>query len=76
MGHPVSETSEPTLVTPGVISRETGIPLRRVLYILQTRQDIRPRARVGILRVYDNAAVEEVRRESAAIDKRKNRGAQ
>ena len=54
----------PQLRTPGVIAAELGVPLDRVLYVLQKRsRDIRPIGRAGCLRIYDRAAVEAVRNE-------------
>jgi len=58
------------LITPGVIARELGVPLHRVLYVLRSR-DIEPVARAGTLRLYDNAAIARVRHELNAIDARK-----
>lgn len=59
--------SEPSLITPGVLARELGEPLHRVLYVLRTRPHIRPRARGGTLRLYDRASVALVRHELNAI---------
>jgi hypothetical protein len=61
----------PQLRTPGVIAEELGVPLSRVLYVLQKRsQAIRPIGRAGVLRLYDRAAVETVRSELQAMDQR------
>ena len=62
----------PTLRTPGVIARELGEPLHRVLYTLRTRLHIRPSARAGRLRLYDRQAVAMVRHELNAIDARRD----
>jgi hypothetical protein len=52
----------PQLRTVGVIARELGEPVARVLYILRTRShQIRPVGRTGTIRVFDRRAVEQVR---------------
>lgn len=51
---------EPTLNTPGVIARILGIPIHRVQYILRTRTYIRPAARAGGLRLFNEQAVREI----------------
>lgn len=61
-------TEEPGLITPGVIARQLGEPIHRVLHVLATRAAIRPAARAGRIRLYDRGAVEQVRREIARID--------
>jgi hypothetical protein len=61
----------PKLITPGVIAAELGVPLHRVLHVLATRQHIRPSARAGTLRLYDQRAVAMVRHELNAIDARR-----
>lgn len=61
----------PALTTPGVIAREIGVPLHRVLHVLATRKHIRPAARAGTLRLYDRQAVAQVRHELNAIDARR-----
>jgi hypothetical protein len=63
----------PTLITPGVIARELGEPLHRVLNVLATRNHIKPAARAGTLRLYDRQAVAMVRHEINAIDARRAR---
>ena len=63
----------PRLRTPGVIARELGEPLSRVLYVLSTRPHIRPTALAGRLRLYDRPAVAMVRHELNAIDARRTR---
>jgi hypothetical protein len=61
----------PQLQTPGVIADELGVPVSRVLYVLQKRShDIRPIGRAGVLRLYDRAAVEMVRNELQTMDQR------
>jgi len=61
------------LITAGVISAELRVPLHRVLNVLATRQHIRPTARAGTLRLYDQKAVAMVRHELNAIDARRCR---
>jgi hypothetical protein len=63
----------PTLITPGVIASELGVPLHRVLHVLRTRQHIKPSARAGTLRLFDRHAVAMVRHELNAIDARRCR---
>lgn len=61
----------PKLITPGVIAASLRVPLHRVLHVLATRGHIRPSARAGTLRLYDQAAVSMVRHELNAIDARR-----
>ena len=63
---------EPRLITPGVIAERIGVPVHRVLHVLRTRQHIRPSARAGTLRLYDNAAVAQMRQELDAINARRS----
>ncbi|MFM9962867.1 MAG: hypothetical protein ACKV2Q_16780 [Planctomycetaceae bacterium] len=67
------KTSEPRLLSPGIIARELKVPLHRVLNVLATRQHIRPLARAGIIRLYERAAIAMVRQELNAIDARRDR---
>jgi len=61
----------PRLRTPGIIAAELDAPLSRVLYILRTRSHlIKPIGRAGVLRLYDHAAVETVRKALKEIDQR------
>ena len=54
----------PQLRTPGVIASQLNVPLGRVLYVLRTRSHfIHPIGRAGILRLYNQAAVDAVRDE-------------
>ena len=46
----------PKLRTPGVLAEDLGQPLHRVLYVLRSRQQIRPTARAGRLRLFDREA--------------------
>ena len=59
------------MLTPGIIARELGSPLSRVLYVLNSRQHIRPSARAGTLRLFDRQGVAQVRHELNAIDARR-----
>lgn len=60
----------PSLKTPGVLASILGQPLHRVLYVLRTREHIRPTARAGRLRLFDNEAVAMLRHELNAMDAR------
>lgn len=62
------------LITSGVIARELGEPLHRVVRILNTRDHIRPLARAGTLRLYERDVIAEVRHELHAIDARRTGG--
>lgn len=55
--------AEVRLMTPGVMAERLGTPLSRVLYILRSRNHIKPAARAGILRLYDKKALELVEAE-------------
>ena len=63
---------EAQLLTPGRIARELAQPLHRIQYVLLTRPHIKPRARAGILRLFDRQAVAMVRHELNAIDAKKS----
>lgn len=65
----------PQLITPGVIARELGVPLHRVLHILSTREHIPASARAGTLRLYEQCAIAMVRHELNCIDARRSREA-
>ena len=67
----MSSTDAPRLRTPGVLAELLGVPLHRVDYILRTRRHIRPAARAGRLRLYDNEALAMLRHELNAIDSRR-----
>ncbi len=62
------------LRTPGVLAADLDVPLHRVLYILQTRDHIRPSARAGRLRLYDREALALIRHELNSIDARREGG--
>lgn len=65
-------TAVPSLLTPGRLAAELGVPLHRVLHILRTRDHIRPRARAGRLRLYSRDTLALLRHELNAIDARRN----
>ena len=56
------------LRTPGWLAADLDVPLHRVLYVLQTRDHIKPSARAGRLRLYDREALALIRHELNAID--------
>lgn len=64
----------PQLLTPGRLAAELGVPLHRVLYVLATRQHIRPRARAGTLRLYTRADIGRIREELADMDAQRKGG--
>ena len=68
------KTQPPKLVTVGVIAAELGASVDRVCRILRTRPHIKPRAYAGNVRLFDNAAIAQVRRELIAIDAQRRRG--
>jgi hypothetical protein len=59
----------PQLRTPGVIAAELDAPLSRVLYALR-KHGIKPIGRAGILRLYDRAAVDIVRKSLCDMHRR------
>ena len=61
------------LTTAGVIAETLGVSLTRVQYVLRTRPHIKPRARAGVFRLYDNPAIAMVRHELTAIESRRYR---
>ena len=63
-------TTEPTLITPGVIAADLSEPLHRVQHVLRTRPHIRPAARAGRLRLYSRSAIGMVRHELKTVDAR------
>ena len=62
----------PTLDTPGKIATKLGVPLHRVTYVLNSRPHIKPTARAGTLRLFDQSTVEAIRSELAKIDSRRD----
>lgn len=70
------KTKPPKLVTVGVIAGELGVSVDRVCRILRTRPHIKPRAYAGNVRLFDNAAIAQVRHELNAIDARRAGGGQ
>ena len=69
----VSDDPPPRLLTAGRMAERLGVPIHRVQYVLRTRR-VRVSAYAGRLRVFDLAAVEAVRRELAAMDRRRSEG--
>lgn len=67
-------TQPPKLVTVGVIAAELGVPVDRVCRILRLRTHIKPRAYAGNTRLFDNAAIAQVRHELNAIAARRAGG--
>ena len=65
--------SPPQLWTTGKIARELGVAEYRVIYVLRTRKYIQPTAIAGILRLYDNEAVAQIRQALSGIDARRDR---
>ena len=63
----------PKLVTVGVIASELGEPIERVVRILRARPHIKPSAYAGNVRLFDNAAIAQVRHEINAIEARRSR---
>ncbi len=64
----------PKLVTVGVIAAELDVSVDRVCRVLRTRRHIKPRAYAGTVRLFDNAAIAQVRHEMNAIAARRNGG--
>lgn len=71
----IANNTIPTLVTVGVIARELGQPLHRILRVLDTRPHIQPSARAGRIRLYHSQVIAQVRHELSAIDARRTKGA-
>jgi hypothetical protein len=63
----------PSLLTAGRIASALGVPLHRIQHVLATRSHIRPSARAGTLRLFDMAAVEQIRHELDEMDSRRRR---
>jgi len=59
------------LLTIGRIAEILGVPVHRVGYVLQTRPHICPSARAGVVRLFDNRALAQIRHELTAIDARR-----
>lgn len=68
------EPYPPRLVTVGVIASEVGASVDRVCRLLRNRPHIKPRAFAGNTRLFDNAAVAQVRYELNKIDARRAEG--
>lgn len=59
------------VVTPGEIAKALGVAIHRVRHILETRDQIKPMRRIGIVRVYPTTAIDDVRRELDVIDRKR-----
>lgn len=64
----------PKLVTVGVIAAELSVSVDRVCRILRTRPHIKARAYAGNVRLFDNAAIAQVRHELNAMDAHRGKG--
>lgn len=69
-----SYSRSPKLATVGVIATELGVSVDRVCRVLRSRRHIRPAAYAGNVRLFDNAAIAQVRHEINAIDARRAGG--
>ena len=63
--------SVPSLLTPGRLAAELGVPIHRILHILRTRHHIQPAARAGTLRLFSRHSLDAVRDELRAQDARR-----
>jgi hypothetical protein len=64
----------PVLLTPGKIAAELNVSMARVMYVLRTRNHIRPAARAGILRLYRRETLPTILHELNAIEARHGQG--
>ena len=64
----------PKLVTVGVIAAELGVSVDRVCRVLRVNRHIKARAYAGNVRLFDNAAIAQVRHELNAVDARREGG--
>lgn len=62
------------LNTLGRIAEKVNQPLHRVAYIIRTRPHIKHVAKAGRTRLFDEAAVAQIRHELNAIDARSSAG--
>jgi hypothetical protein len=65
------KTKTTNLVTSGDIAEALDRDAGRVRHVLDTRRDIRPVGRAGIVRVYTRDVIKRVRSELEAIDQRR-----
>ena len=63
----------PRLLTIGRIAAEEGEQVRRIQYVLSTRPHIKPVALAGNARLFDSAAVQQIRDALDDIDSRRSR---
>ncbi|MCH8344705.1 MAG: hypothetical protein IH983_12050 [Planctomycetes bacterium] len=61
------QTVNATFLTSGDIAQALGRSVFQVRYVLDSRPDIQPLARAGLVRLYSGEVVEHVRAELAAI---------
>ena len=66
--------SVPQLATIGEVARLLRAPLHRIEYILRSRPHIRPRAKAGGARCFDDDAIAQIRHELSSIDARRRTG--
>ena len=67
------ETASATFLTSGDIAHALGRSVFQVRYVLDSRPDIQPCARAGLVRLYPAEVVERVRAELAGIDARRRK---
>lgn len=61
----------PALATVGEIARLLDVPIHRIEYVLRTRSDIRPRAKAGGARCFDDEGIAQIREELHSIARRR-----
>ena len=66
----VKTNPDGSIVRVSDIARVLGRPVSQVRHVLNTRFEIEPVGRAGIVRLYDDGAVDRVRSELEAIDRR------
>ena len=65
--------SIPRLATIGEVAKLLQVPLHRVAYVLRSRPHIRPRARAGCARCFDDNGIAQIQHELSNIDTRRRR---
>ncbi len=66
-------TAAPALLTTGKIARDLGVPDHRVAYVIRTRTYICHKATAGIIKLYDDEAVAQIRQALNGIAARRQR---
>ena len=66
------QTASAIFLTSGDIAQAVGRSVFQVRYILDSRRDIRPVGRAGLVRLYSGEVVGRVRAELAAIDAKRD----